>query len=174
LNEQDVIDCLSHMPHKNWSHDSANSIGKAISTNKWTRAAGQLYDQRNILCFRTALENCHNLLPGWSRFKLSLEGIGNSTSASERNDTFVRRIAELGAELAPDELDFIWERAGGKRQQLPTGGTPASRWQDAVRLAHQGMLKDRLPALIHELKASRPYNNDLNELEQLIIRHIRS
>ncbi|WP_194269994.1 effector-associated domain EAD1-containing protein [Candidatus Methylospira mobilis] len=86
----------------------------------------------------------------------------------------MRRIAELGAELAPDELDFIWERAGGKHQQLPTGGTPSSRWQDAARLAHQGTLKNGLPALIRELKAERPHNKDLNELEQLITPHLRN
>ncbi|WNV06453.1 effector-associated domain EAD1-containing protein [Candidatus Methylospira mobilis] len=174
LNEQDVIDCLSLTSRKHWSHDSASSIGKAISANKWTRAADQLYDRHNIPEFRSALENCYDLLPLWKRFKLSLAGIGNNTSSAERNDTFVRRIAELGAELAPDELDFIWERAGGKHQQLPTGGTPSSRWQDAARLAHQGTLKNGLPALIRELKAERPHNIDLNELEQLITPHLRN
>lgn len=79
-------------------------------------------------------------------------------------------VAELGAELAPDlnQLDAIWERAGGRRKDLPQYASPSVRWQAAARLAQSGHLDGGLWALVEELREIAPNNSAVRELISLL------
>ncbi|MCY1005803.1 effector-associated domain EAD1-containing protein [Nannocystis pusilla] len=85
----------------------------------------------------------------------------------------VARVAELAADLFPDELEDLWVRAGGERKRLKSGGRPHSRWLDAAHQADQGALADGLAGLVRELLASRPFNENLKQLAELLERQAR-
>jgi hypothetical protein len=80
-----------------------------------------------------------------------------------------RHVAELGADLAPDRLDDLWERAGGERKRLLSSGSPDIRWREAAKLAQNGSLKGGLIALVKELRVDSPHNDDLCELEIMLV-----
>jgi len=101
---------------------------------------------------------------------LSFNHVSRSPNHLDRN-RLVQAVAELGANLAPDELDSIWERAGGKKKHLTSGGTPAVRWQEAASMANQGALKNGLGDLVKELREIRQHNVDLQSIEQLITQY---
>ena len=168
LVEQDLIRCLSSSTQVDWQPAIAATVGKAVSDRRWKAAAEKIYAMSEAIPeLLPAVNSCQELLTLWQRFKLSRR-TGNNSHAPNRVESLVHRVAELGADLAPDELDDIWERAGGKRKDLNTGGTPASRWQSAATSAQQGKLKDGLLAIVDELEKSRPHNSDLKELARII------
>lgn len=166
--EQDLIRCLLSSTQVDWQPAIAATVGKAVSDRRWKVAAEKIYAMSEAIPeLLPAVNSCQELLTLWQRFKLSRR-TGNNSHAPNRVESLVHRVAELGADLAPDELDDIWERAGGKRKDLNTGGTPASRWQSAATSAQQGKLKDGLLAIVDELEKSRPHNSDLKELARII------
>ncbi|MFL5353930.1 effector-associated domain EAD1-containing protein [Archangium sp.] len=77
-------------------------------------------------------------------------------------------MAELGAGLAPDLLDYFWERAGGERKRLKTYERPDVRWREAATLARNGSLPGGLAALVQELRDQFPHNPDLQELSAML------
>jgi hypothetical protein len=171
LDEQEVIRWLSYLAKVDWELSIAAVFGKFIFAKGWKRAAKEIYDRfmlGSMPELRPAVEACQDLLSWWQRARLSFDRAENSTLALDRRENLVRRLAELGADLAPDELEDIWERAGGKRKHLPIGGTPANRWQTAATMANQGSLKNELLDLVRELKGNFPHNQDLFELDTLI------
>lgn len=168
LNEQDLIRCLSSSTRIDWQPIITATIGKNVSDRRWKKAAEKIYSlSESIPELLPAVNACQELLTMWQRFKLSLK-TGNNSHVPNITESLVQRVAELGADLAPDELGDIWERAGGKRKDLKTGSSPASQWQEAAKFAQQGKLKGGLHALVSELKDTCPYNSDLRELVEII------
>jgi hypothetical protein len=173
LSEQEVVTWLSCYSGRDWDTATATVIGKAVSSNRWKRAADKLFDlyKRNKTYeLGLAVDSCQDLLSILQSLWLSFNHVSRSPNHLDQ-DKLVRAVADLGANLAPDELDSIWERAGGKKKQLTSGGTPAVRWQEAASMANQGVLKNGLGDLVKELREIRPHNPDLQAIEQLITQH---
>lgn len=170
LDEQDLIRCISSSIRADWLPNVAIVIGKVVSERKWKGAAEKSYDRfmsGAIPELQSVVEACKTLLSWWQRVKFDFK-TGNTSLASNIEESLVYRVAELGGNLAPEELDDIWERAGGKRKELKIGSTPAIRWQSAAKLAQNGKLKNGLLALVNELKNTHPHNPDLKELVSII------
>ena len=169
LSEREVIDWLGYPKREEWKASIAAALGRTIYSKRWENVASEIYDLyiwKSRTELKPALEACLGLFLSWQRFHLSLKGVGDKANASDNE--LVRRVAELGAELAPDKLEYIWERAGGKRKQLRQGGNPSTQWQEAANLASQGALEKGLLALVRELKSDFQHNKDLGELEKLL------
>lgn len=170
LDEQDLIRCISSSTRSDWQTGVALVIGKVVFERRWKRAAEKSYDRfmsGAIPELQSVVDTCHALLSPWQRVRLTFK-TGNISFASNTEEGLVHRVAELGGDLAPEDLDEIWERAGGKRKDLETGGTPAIRWQLAANSAQCGKLKNGLLALVSELEKSYPHNLDLKELARII------
>lgn len=169
LDEKDLIRCISSSARTDWQPAIVSAVGKVVSDRRWSKAAEKFYglfiseEWRELL---PALDKCKTLLSPWQRIRFSVQ-TGNRVHEPDMLDGLVLRVAELGADLAPDELDYIWERAGGKRKDLLSGGTPTSRWQTAANSAQCGKLKGGLPALVNEMENSHPHNQDLKELANI-------
>ncbi len=166
LDEQDLIRCISSSIRADWQPVVSTVIGKVVSERRWKEAAEKSYDRfmsGAIPELQAVVEACQTLLSPWQRVKLTIK-TGKLNFASDVEDNLVVRVAELGGDLAPEELDDIWERAGGKRKDLKTGDTPAIRWKSAAKSAQNGKLKNGLLALVKELEKTHPYNPDLKEL----------
>ena len=170
LSEQEVVTWLSSYSGRDWDTATATAIGKAVASKRWKRAAEKLYDsyKRNKTYeLGLAVDSCQDLLSLLQSLWFSFNHASRSPNHLDQ-DKLVRAVAELGAELAPTELDSIWERAGGKKKQLNSSGTPEVHWQQAAYMANQGALKNGLGDLVKELKEIRPHNLDLQGIEQLI------
>lgn len=170
LEEQDLIRCLLSSTRIDWQPAIAVSVGQVVSDRRWNKAAEKIYDKfmsGSIPELLPVVDGCQALLSRWQRVLLAFKA-GNKRQTPEMTESLARRVAELGAELAPEELGDIWERAGGKRKHLKTGSSPASQWQEAARLAQNGKLKGGLLALATELKETHPYNESLIELVEII------
>lgn len=169
--EQELISWLSYYSGADWQPSIAVIVGTAISSRGWKHAAKKVYEKfmsGSMPELRPTVDACQNLLSWWEKTRFSWNGTGNNTNTSN-GEIFVRRVAELGADFAPDGLEDIWVRAGGKSQYLSNGINPANRWQQAASLAHQGMLESGLIGLVRELKERYPYNSELLELENLLV-----
>lgn len=170
LDEQDLICCISSSMRTDWQADITSAIAKTVSERRWKKAAEKSYDRfmsGAVPELQSMVDTCQTLLSSWQRVRLAFK-IGNTSLASNIGESLAHRVAELGGDLAPSELDDIWERAGGKRKDLNTRGTPASRWQSAATLAHSGKLKGGLLVLVNELEVTHPHNSDLKELARII------
>jgi len=170
LGEQDLIRCISSSRRADWEPGVAAVVGRVVSERRWKGAAEKSYDlfmSGAIPELQSVVEACQTLLSLWQCVRLGFK-TGNASLTSNIGDNLVFRVAELGSDLAPEELDDIWERAGGNRKDLKTGGTPSTRWQSAAKFAQSGKLKNGLLALVNELEKSYPHNRDLKELERII------
>jgi len=168
--EQDLIRCISSSTRTDWQSAITATVGKVVSDKRWKGAAETFYDRfmsGSMPELLPVLDACLTLLSPWQRVRLVFKS-GNTSLAQNIEESLVHRVAELGGDLAPDELDSIWERAGGKRKDLDTGGSAARRWQVASNLAKSGKLKGGLLALVNELKNTHPHNSDLKELMSFI------
>ncbi|MHB1117794.1 GAP1-N1 domain-containing protein [Sideroxydans sp.] len=170
LDEQDLIRCISASARTDWIPAIAEAVRKAVLNRRWKEAAEYIYDRfmsGGIPELSVVVDACQVLLSPWQRIRFAIK-TGNTSLAPNIEESLAHRVAELGGDLAPGELDDIWERAGGKRKDLITEGTPASRWQAASNLAKRGKLKGGMLALVRELENSHPYNPDLKELANVL------
>jgi len=146
--------------------DSGRDIGRMVLSKSWENAATEIYKlSKRYRETAVAARECKSLLTWWARMQF---GDGDSAS-SIKEEEFTRRLGELGAELAHDQLDEIWERAGGKTKDLKGGhGRPSDRWADAVNQADRGKIEGGINALLEELIREFPNNVDLNELKEMM------
>lgn len=178
LSEEEVIEWLITIAKTKQGEELASSVGLAIATKRWKHAAKKIYDlfmSRSISKLIPALKACQDLLNWWDRTLFSLKISGNNPTTDPRlGEQLTRRVAELGQDIALEELDSIWELAGGKRKDLKNYDNYAERWQYAANLAHKGGLKKGLLGLVAELKIKRPYNEQLEQVELLLINYNKS
>lgn len=169
LDERWFLGWLRDIPGRDWA-PVAPRLGAGVLHRRWKESAGELFRRsswtRELL---PAAEGAQDLLDWWSRWRLSRRGSGGGRG-NQDPAPLARRVAELGADLAPDRLNDLWERAGGKRGRLPAWGTPDERWRDAVRLAGSGALEGGVESLIEELVADFPHNASLAELCEMVVR----
>jgi GTPase-associated protein 1, N-terminal domain type 1 len=168
LDEREMIGWLRAPNRKDWS-SVADKVGRGVYSRGWKSAAKEIYGwswSANEL--RPAVEACKELLSSWERFRISCFGVYINPTRLDPAP-LIHRVAELGADLANDQLEDIWERAGGKRKHLKSQGAPDVRWRDAATMAYGGKLEGGLLALVNALKVDSPYNKDLRELEADIL-----
>lgn len=168
IRENELIDWMHYFSRLDWQKYGTR-IGQVLLGKKWANAAKRLNEIRR----RTpeaipALELCKELLPIWDRILLGFSIPQNTESSlSDYKSALIESVADIGSELAPDSLDEVWERAGGKRKDLESKGTVFSRWQHAARVAANGG-KCSLSDLIGVLKKDYPNNPQLREMEEVL------
>lgn len=164
LEEKLAVDWISGARHADWAA-VARRLGEAVLARRWSRAAGEIYSRcrwsTRSLC--QAAIACQELLFVWQRWWLEPSHYGAYLSEADLK-TLVARVGELGANLAPDRLEDIWERAGGERKRLQGNGAPDERWRDAAKLARHGALRGGLRGLAGALRDDFPHNVELQEL----------
>ncbi len=166
LEETEVIQWLSGINSMEWK-PVAGVIGSAILKKNWHRVANHLYHQfQSTPELQPAVNACKDLLSWWDRGRFSFYTGGSLPAPDDLSLT--QTVAELGATLAPDQLQYIWERAGGHRKQLSSSGTPETQWYDAATQANNGKIEGGLPSLVRELLIMYPNNSDLIELQAII------
>ncbi|VAX05056.1 hypothetical protein MNBD_ALPHA03-1211 [hydrothermal vent metagenome] len=146
--------------------DSGRDIGRMVLSKSWENTATEIYElSKKYREATVAARECKSLLSWWARLKL-----GDDDSASFfKKEELSRRLGELGAELAHDQLDGIWERAGGQIKDLKGDCVrPSERWFDAVNQASNGKIEGGMNALFDELAREFPNNSDLGELRRLV------
>ena len=97
LDEQEMIRWLNGVSRSDLAV-VVESVGRAALARRWRRTAEVLYGLR--LCgaeFQRAAELCQELLPSWQRAWLTWSGRTSDAALA-------RRLAEIGAALAPDGL----------------------------------------------------------------------
>jgi hypothetical protein len=167
ISEADVIRWLDGPRASDWT-PVAQALGEAVRVRGWARAAKAIYDHAwSASELRAAAVACQSLLSRWERYILLWWG-KPSIAMEPDHAALVERVAEVGANLAPDGLDDLWKRAGGERKRLVLSGTPDVRWREAANLAQAGVLHGGLAALIHQLRTDFPHNADLQELARVI------
>jgi GTPase-associated protein 1, N-terminal domain type 1/Effector-associated domain 1 len=173
LDERNTLSWLYRLDTQQWSHLS-RIVGQAAKTREWRLVAMEIYRKsRYTPELRPAMEACLELLPEWERW--SHRWLSGALGWGDADDApLVRRVADVGANLAPDGLDELWERAGGERRQLPRHSTPRARWNEAAQQAHVGALHDGLLSLVWVLAEDFPHNENLKELAALIERKKRA
>jgi len=171
VSEHEVINWFCQFTRVDWKM-VASKIGQAVLAKNWKNAAKKLYDLRQTIPeVMPAVESCKELLPRWECFKLKFDTSSSESYNHQDLTELISQIADIGSELAPDGLDEIWERVGGKMKDLESKGTPRSRWQKATRLAASGA-KCNLKNLVRELKNDFPRNGKLKEVEK-VLNHLK-
>lgn len=165
LEERETISWLCAIRGQEWP-PVADAIGHGVRSRRWNQAAEALYNRRVWMPeVRPAVEACQDCLPTWQRWVFNF--FASNGPRTLDSAPLVHRVADLGARLAPDRLDDLWERAGGERKRLASYGAPDARWRDAATQADLGALKGGLRALIRVLRADYPHNPDLAEVDEL-------
>lgn len=167
LDEQEAIRWMGSPGNSEWV-PVAETVGRAVLARRWVRAAEELYKRCGYTPeLRVAAEACQELLSSFQRWRLSWAGKPGEFGSSD-STMLAKRIAELGANLAPDRLEDLWVRAGGERRQLKSGGAPDVHWREAATLAKNGALEGGLIAIVREMLVDMPHNSELNELKRLL------
>ncbi|WP_141250873.1 hypothetical protein [Shewanella algae] len=167
-----VINWLDKLPTSQWSIIS-KPLGLLILRHRWVRVAEHIYTK----CFPTyvsrgeqkylpTLHECSELLNYLKKFKVQ-RALGRSPHI-ERSKLSTE-IARIGSEIACEELDGIWVRAGGKRSELKRSDYQRDNWFDAATKAEQGKLESGLLGLVNELLVSFPNNQELQEIKSILI-----
>jgi len=167
ISEGELIGWLHHPRASEWSL-TATELGAAVKKRQWSRAAKAIYDRAcTTKELRIAATTCVELLSGLDYLHVKFWG-GTSVDASAYDAALAERVADIGATLAPDRLEILWERAGGERKRLRDWGAPDARWQYAATLAQSGALHGGLATLVARLRHEFPHNIDLQRLDSML------
>ena len=164
--ERKIFSWLCKTNSSRWDQNALNKLSSLIKANKWRNLVTLLF--KNYLVhseFNSVVHDCSdflNLLDSWRlRFYRGL------ASPSDRRE-LVKRLADLGAELAPDRLEYFWVRAGGEKKSLLLKGTVADIWLHAVQAANQGALNYGMTDLVNALLKEYPNNQELSEIRRML------
>lgn len=96
-----------------WSR-FANEIGSAVKGRQWQGTAELIYRlfSSGNSQLRPAVDKVVDLLDFWDRARYAYLHGGPQRALPSTSD-LTRRAAEIGARLAPERIDDLWERAGG-------------------------------------------------------------
>lgn len=125
--------------HTTLSEGAAESIGKWISTHKWTQVAdfatGHFHDRPD---FHPLLKACYLTLSPWNiawiAFRLHLP---INLTQEQAWEAFENEATELYAR-GPSDRE-IWGRSGGDYAHLDLSGTGREQWHRCVRQLRQGL-----------------------------------
>lgn len=167
--EDQVCRWLEHSASTDWTPATAQRLGQVAAQRRWSQLAKAMYSQ---CCWKNrvlahGVQACVELLPWWDQCAFACFYAPSPSKALDHN-MLARRVAEVGADLAPHEALDYWERAGGKRKDLSDKTRPSEQWHEVARRANDGAIKGGMGALISELLETYPQNRDLRELEDLL------
>lgn len=168
-NEHEILKWIFKVNKNDWPIH-ANKLGEVILLQQWSHIAKELYKESYTFFgtkkhFKPVVKQCESLLGQWERMTI---GYSNGSSIKQSNALIMNRLSTLGAELAPEGLNYIWLRAGGNPGALYLHGTISEKWLQAVRAAESGALDNGMKSIIYELLEGYPNNKDLKELNALI------
>lgn len=170
LRESEVITWVKQFRSAEWRL-VATTIGQLTRTSNWRNLSKTLYKlSKRMSEVKPAIDACYQLLPTLDRIAYTFWESGrptSHTSINKRNE-LVNVVADLGSRLHPVGLDELWERAGGERRDLESGGRPKDRWQHAARIANNGSNKGGLTSLVDELIDEYPQSHELMEVRTIL------
>lgn len=146
--------------------EPGRQLGRLILDRRWKDIAEDLFSRyrQGELDVLTALSECRSILKWWNQARVPMNTSDGPTALTR--DDLIRRAGELGGDLAPLSLDYMWVRAGGSVKMLPVYGTPAERWYSAARSADSGVLSGGLLALVDVLLVEYRHSTELAELRR--------
>lgn len=168
LDEGEVARWIAGSRDLDWA-PVANELGRGVARRGWGRVASEMYSQCRLVIpeLRSGVQLCVNLLSRWEQF-VFLALYAPSVIGQIDQETLARRLAELGAALAPEQAADYLERAGGKSKDFSKVGTHDTHWREAANRARNGSVPGGLKALLNELQHDFPHNEALRELGQLL------
>ncbi|OYY94018.1 MAG: hypothetical protein B7Y41_08775 [Hydrogenophilales bacterium 28-61-23] len=169
LAEQEVVRWISSTQGSEWL-SVAEEVGHHVQRRGWGQVASEMYS----LCrwskreLRPAVAACVGLLSRWEQnlFLMLYAPTGQKKHLDQ--ETLARYVAEIGADIAPDQALDYWERAGGERKWISHTSRPDAQWRDVANRARHGGNARGLTALIRELRKDYPNNDTLQELSRIL------
>lgn len=168
LDEREVARWIADSRGLVWA-SVAEELGRGVARRGWGRVASEMYSQCRWSSpgLRPAVHQCLDLLHWWERSVFFMLYAPEQADKVDQ-DALARRLAELGAELAPEQAADYLERAGGKSKDLSKSGTHDAHWREAANRARNGSFAGGLKALLTELQHDFPHNEAVRELGQLL------
>lgn len=167
ISDTELLRLVQANPSDTWNAENATALGKTIRQHNRPPLAQAIADLmcQGALHFQPAVEEIRLLLS--SIMILRVAAAQNRHSDVTENDK-IGAVADIGAILAPNRLDHIWEIVGGKRRHLPRASNPGDQWRLAAQAAHRGQLRYGLFSLTYALLQDFPQNRELIEIQKLL------
>ncbi|MDA5133628.1 GAP1-N1 domain-containing protein [Psychrobacter sp. ANT_H3] len=164
VNESEVINILGQYTDNNWRQYGKN-LGEFINSNKWiliTKALYTLYGNKQIV--NNALKYCYSLLPKKQKWAYLFK---SKMKLDELPDDYLisRLVDEASSLYGSEELELLWEKAGGKLKDLNSNGNLGKQWTKAIKKAKKGNIEGGVLTLIDIMLERYPHNTELNELK---------
>jgi hypothetical protein len=169
LDEWQFREWVRNIPGNEWTAEISGIFGRGVNQREWRQVAKDIYSLgKKSSAVAHGVHACFSLLGWWQQSVFSMySGMSNSKTYPLQHD-LVRRVAELGADLAPHEALSHWERAGGSRKYINDKIQPADQWHEIANRANNGGIEYGLSGLIQELLRSCPRNEDIQELARIL------
>ena len=121
-----------------------------------------LYGNNKIV--NNALKYCYSLLPKKQRYTYLFKSKINPDELPD--DYLISRLVEEASSLYDsEELELLWEEAGGKLKDLSSNGSLGKQWTKAIKKAKKGNIEGGVLTLIDIMLERYPNNTELNELK---------
>ena len=164
VHESEVINILDQYTNNNWRQYGKN-LGEFIKTHKWislTKALYKLYGNNKIV--NNALKYCYSLLPKKQKWAYLFKSKINLDELPD--DYLISRLVDEASSLyGSEELEVLWEKAGGKLKDLNSNGNLGKQWTKAIKKARKGNIEGGVLTLIDIMLEKYPYNTEFNELK---------
>ncbi|PKG63827.1 hypothetical protein CXF56_10820, partial [Psychrobacter sp. Choline-02u-13] len=106
----------------------------------------------------------YSLLPKKQKWAYSFKSKINLDELPD--DYLISRLVDEASSLySSEELEFLWEKAGGKLKDLNSNGNLGKQWTKAIKKAKKGNIEGGVLTLIDIMLERYPYNTELNELK---------
>ncbi len=167
LDQSNFVDWIERLARgPSLTKSDAVLLGSLVAQNGWERAASVIYAKAEWSRpdFWDAVAQFKPLLSfmQWGFFQL------RSGKHQVHEGDWWSMLEEVAVDLlpSPPELEYVWEKAGGKTADLQSSGTGRSRAQHAVALVKKG--KGVGPRrFLNALKKEYPSNNSLKIIDQI-------
>ena len=164
VNESEVINIVSQYTDNNW-RQYGKKLGEFITSNGWrslTKALYKLYGNKKSV--NRPLEYCYGLLPKKQKYAYLFKSKMNIIELPD--DYIINRLVEEASSLYDsEELELLWEEAGGKLKDLNSKGSLGKQWTKAIKKAKKGNIEGGVLTLIDIMLERYPHNTELNELK---------
>ncbi len=151
-----------------FSAAESTRIGRLVLRNNWRKIADIIADKISIRAdLKPALAECKSLLGFFKRLSLSLsDHLSESFSEEEWWSAFTEQCYTLYPN-GPTEMG-LWERADGKKYDLPTKGTGREIWVNAIMKIRNGISDVDARKLLQEMLKDYRLNTELIQLNKTI------
>ena len=148
------------------SKSDAVLLGSLVAQNGWGRAAGRIFNKAEWVRrdFWDAVAQFSDLLGFWQRMSFHFKSGKHEVS----EDDWWSLLEEASVDLleTASDLEYVWEKAGGKVSDLKVSGTGKSRSRHAVSLVRKGK-GVRPREFLNVLQEEYSSNNRLELLDQI-------